>query len=284
MLVRGTRWAAPLFLAITVLAPCDTVAADEATPGPDMCLAITDLSATAWASVVADVADTVAAHATLFPDPLMVTDPTPAGAPVAGATIAVWATGGSDPVVTDDPPRLAAQPDARPGCAVEGPGWRLRFERGFLDAAADRMLADAPTTPGFSSSVDLEWAPGDDRVRTTLTFSGPFGVPNGTCWIDESLASDAGRVVIAADTGMQTSPLGDIACGRFFEHLGEGGAGAQAVSLVPVDVEVPGASGLRFGVTAVDVTDDAILVSGLLGGAGAVDGPAQPAPTLRHGS
>lgn len=284
MVVRGTRWPAPLFLAVTMLATCNPVAASEAAPGPDMCLAITDLSATAWASVVVDVADTAAAHAILFPDPLMVTDPAPSGAPVARATIAVWATGGSDPAVTDDPPDLAGQPGARPDCTVEGSGWLLRFERGFLDAAADRMLADAPTTPGFSSSVDLEWAPGDDRVRTTLTFSGPFGIPNGTCWIDESLASDAGRVVVAADTGMQTSPLGDIACGRFFEHLGLGGAGAQAVSLVPVDVEVPGAPGLRFDVTAVDVTDDAILVSGLLGGVGAADGPARSAPTTREGS
>jgi hypothetical protein len=284
MLERGTRWPAPLTLAMALFVPGAPVAAEEAASGPDMCLVVTDLSATAWAGVVADVAGTVAAHPTLFPDPLVVPDPDPSGAPIARAAIGVWATGGSGQAATGDPSSPGQQPDAREGCAVGGSGWTLRFERGFLDAAADRMLADAPTTPGFSSSIDLEWAPGEDRVRTTLTFSGPFGIPNGTCWIDETLGSDdTGRAMVAAETGMQTSPFGDVACGRFFEHLGRGGAGAQAVALVPVDVEVPGAPGLRFHVDSVDVGEDAILVSGLLGGVHA-DGPAGSPPIPGEGS
>ena len=151
-------------------------------------------------------------------------------------------------------------------CLESGSEWTARFGRAFLEAGADQMLAEAPTTPGIDSDVTLEWDPDDVRVRTTLVFAGPLDIPNGTCWIDDALSvdADAGVVVASGEQGVKTSPFAEGACGRFFDHLPDGGAGEQAVTLLPMSVALPDGSELRFVAEGVRVADDAVWISGRL--------------------
>ena len=67
------------------------------------------------------------------------------------------------------------------------------------------MLADAPTTPGIDSDVTIEWQPDAARLRTTLTFAGPLDIPNGKCWIDDTLSVDdaTGTVVASGEPALQ---------------------------------------------------------------------------------
>jgi hypothetical protein len=153
---------------------------------------------------------------------------------------------------------------ARAACLVEGHEWTARYDRAFLQAGAQRLLAEAPTTPGISSAVIIEWHPTEARLRTLLDFSGPFDIPNGRCWIDDVLEVDetGGVIVARAERGLATSPFAESACTRFYDHLPGGGAGEQAVSLLPA--ELPGHDGsiVRFVAESVAVLDDAIVVGG----------------------
>jgi hypothetical protein len=128
------------------------------------------------------------------------------------------------------------------------------------------MLAEAPTTPGIDSEVIIYWYPDETRMRTLLAFAGPLDIPNGTCWIDDVLAVDAatGTVVASGEQGLKTSPFAEVACDRFFDHLPDGGAGEQAVSLLPATVTLAAGSELRFVAEEVLVTDEAVSVSGRL--------------------
>jgi hypothetical protein len=152
------------------------------------------------------------------------------------------------------------------GCLEPGAEWTARFGRGFLEAGADQMLAEAPTTPGIDSDVTIEWYPDEARLRTTLAFAGPLDIPNGTCWIDDALSIDveAGVVVASGEEGVKTSPFAEGACGRFFDHLPDGGAGEQAVTLLPRIVALTDGSELRFVAEDVRVEEDAVSVSGRL--------------------
>jgi hypothetical protein len=159
--------------------------------------------------------------------------------------------------------------DLTPGegaCLEDGSDWSARYDRGFLQAGAERMLAEAPTTPGIESSVTIEWHPAETRLRTLLEFSGPFDIPSGRCWIDDVLAVDdaTGTVVASAERGLETSPFAESACGRFYDHLPAGGAGEQAVTLVPSRVVLDGGGSLHLVPVQVTVLDDAIVVSGAL--------------------
>jgi hypothetical protein len=128
------------------------------------------------------------------------------------------------------------------------------------------MLAEAPTTPGIDSDVSLEWYPSETRLRTTLVFAGPLDIPNGTCWIDDALTvdSDSGTVRASSDRGVKTSPFAEGACGRFFDHLPDGGAGEQAVTLLPAVVDLVDGGALRFVAEDVLVAEDAVTVLGRL--------------------
>ena len=136
--------------------------------------------------------------------------------------------------------------------------------RAFLEAGADLMLAEAPTTPGIDSDVSLEWHPGEARIRTALTFAGPLDIPNGSCWVDDTLQVDVerGAVVASSDEGRRTSPFAEWACDRFFEHLPEGGAGEQAANLLPMAYELPAGGSMRLIPRTVMVRDDAIVIAG----------------------
>jgi len=176
------------------------------------------------------------------------------------------------PTMDRQPSRLDIQSghaglgDGSASCLEAGAEWTARFGRAFLEAGADQMLAEAPTTPGIDSSVDLEWHADESRVRTTLVFAGPLGIPNGTCWIDDALSVDvaAGTVIASGEQGVKTSIFAESACGRFFDHLPDGGAGEQAVTLLPTTIELAIGETLHFIADAVVVQDDAIIVSGSL--------------------
>jgi hypothetical protein len=197
-----------------------------------------------WRAVAASVSESVAQRTALFPAPQLVEEP---------ARIDI------------DSGHLGGDP-GHAGCLKPGTDWTARFGREFLEAGADQMLAEAPTTPGIDSEVTIEWYPDEARMRTALVFAGPLDIPNGTCWIDDTLSIDAaeGIVVASGDQGVETSPFAEGACGRFFDHLPQGGAGEQAVTLLPPRVVLPDGDELRFVAEDVLVEEDAVSVSGRL--------------------
>jgi hypothetical protein len=174
--------------------------------------------------------------------------------------VAVWA---------EAPEGTSGEPaaDPREGCALDaGAGtWWASIAGEFLRAGTKRELAATPTTPGFTSSIDVEWDESADIVRTVLTFSGPFDIPNGTCWLDDVVADDGqGGTAVATATGSRTSPFGDGVCGRFEDYLSErGGAGAQALDLLPREL-VLGDHAFRLRVDGVDVRADAVHLWGVI--------------------
>lgn len=212
----------------------------------DVCLEISGgLSDDDHAAVVDAVAVVVAENETLFPDPTV----TP-----TGTRIDIHAGHPDLPAVSGVP------------CLMVEFDWTARFSREFLIEGAELMLEKAPRTPGFDSSIELEWFPDEARLRSTLSFSGPFGIPSGTCWVDDVLTIDpgSGRAVASGDRGMDVSPLGDVVCGRFYDNLSGGGAGEQAVNLLPAEVALGDGRTLRFVAETVHVFDDALAVAGIV--------------------
>jgi hypothetical protein len=209
-------------------------------------LAAGALTDTEWAVLERDVATAVASRPALFHQPVIAGDPL--------RRFDIW-SGREGPPVSDGA-----------SCLEPGSEWTARFGRDFLQAGADQMLADAPTTPGIGSEVTLEPYPRESRLRTTLDFAGPFDIPNGTCWVDDVLSVDAssGLVVASGEQGLETSPFAEGACGRFFSYLPDGGAGEQAVTLLPSSVELGDGAVLRFVAHEVAVRDDAVTVAGRL--------------------
>jgi hypothetical protein len=98
-----------------------------------------------------------------------------------------------------------------------------------------------------------------------LVFAGPLDIPNGTCWVDDVLSVDAvgGIVAASGEQGLETSPFAEGACRRFFGFLPDGGAGEQAVTLLPLSVELDDGV-IRLVAQAVTVRDDAIVMAGSL--------------------
>jgi hypothetical protein len=219
------------------------------------------LPAGAWARIVEVVSGVVANRAALFTDPTLVTSPEPASDGDAGeaspapmtARLEIYAGH-----VGATPPGVSAP------CLESDFAWTARFGRDFLEASAERMLEAAPTTPGIDADVTLEWFPEEFRVRTLLAFAGPLDIPNGRCWVDDVLSVDeaVGLAVASGEQGLATSPFAEGACGRFFGYLPDGGAGEQAITLLPAEVELEGGGMLRFVATDVSVRDDAIVVGG----------------------
>jgi hypothetical protein len=217
---------------------------------PDICLSIglADPDAAMVDAVVATVEDGLATRPVLLPSPFVVSSS------AGSIDVAVWA----EPLAEDDGPAADPGTGACPGGADAG-AWTASIAGSFLRAGTKRELAAAGTTPGFSSSIDVEWDAADDRVRTVLTFSGPLDIPNGMCWMDDVVSADgAGGTRATTTTDSLTSPFGDGVCGRFEAHLADGGAGAQALVLLPRAVRLPDGSELRLAVDGVDVRDDGI--------------------------
>ncbi len=239
--MRGRRLGVTVLVGTLTTAGVGAAAASEAA---DVCLEVVPgvLRASEWSSVTDSVAAALEPRSALFPDPQVVAD---------DALLVIHS--GRD--------GLARGED---GCLREGYDWTARFGRDFLEAGADQMLAEAPTTPGIDSDVTIEWYPEEARLRTTLVFAGPFDIPNGRCWIDDALTVDAatGTVLASGEEGLETSPFAEAACGRFFDHLPQGGAGEQAVTLLPASVVLADGTVLRFVAEDVLVADDAVSVSG----------------------
>jgi len=228
-----------------VLVVAQPVAADLLPPGDaDVCLEIaaSAVSADEWVALGSPVTEAVGGRTALFPSPRFDS---------AGTRLAI----------SSGHAGLASGKD---GCLEEGHEWTSRFDRDFLQAGAELMLAEAPTTPGIDSVVTIEWHPEERRMRTRLEFAGPFDIPNGTCWIDDGLAVADGIVTTTGEQGVRTSPFAESACGRFFDHLPDGGAGEQAVTLLPTTIELPDGGQLRFVAEEVSVRDDALVVAGSL--------------------
>jgi hypothetical protein len=228
-----------------------TAAADE--QRSDVCLEIVadSLPDGAWTQVIEAVDEVVSGRPDLFPTPVW-------SVTLSGQTQRI------DYVARGD-----VAEDAGPvtDCLAGGADWTVRVGRAFLDAGADRMLELGPTTPGIESSVDVEWFPGEDRVTTTLVFAGPLDIPNGTCWIDDTLGVDGATAsaISIVEHGVQTSLFAESACGRFFDHLDKGGAGEQAITLLPTSLTLPVSSTLQLTVEDVTVEDDGIVISGSVG-------------------
>lgn len=231
--------------ALLALWPAGTTVVATGHPA-DVCLEIAGdlVSPAEWDAVAAAVGATVTERAALFPRPQF--EPTDSRLDIESGH-----------------PRQAAGTTA---CLEPGTEWTARFGRDFLAAGADQMLADAPTTLGIDSDVTIEWYPEEDRLRTTLVFAGPLDIPNGTCWIDDALRVDdtTGTVTTSGDQGVKTSPFAEGACGRFFDHLPDGGAGGQAVTLLPTVVALADGGELRFVAEDVRVSEHTVSVSGRL--------------------
>lgn len=225
----------------------------------DVCLEVASsaVAAEPWAQVVGQVEDVIAERSALFPSPTIVASRHDGLLGAAPASVGLHVAAGH-------PGSTSASTSAT--CLRPGLDWTARFTRSFLQAGAEVMLAQAPTTPGIDSSVTIEWFADEARLRTTLVFAGPFDIPNGTCWIDDVLSVDAtrGLAIATGEQGARTSPFAEGACGRFFDHLPQGGAGEQAVTLLPVEVALATGGSIRFVVTELSVSDDAIEVGGTL--------------------
>ena len=220
------------------------VAVASADEPADVCLelAAEAVSSEEWSALADPVAEAVAARPQLFPDPTIDRQ---------GARLDI----------ASGHPGLAS---GAASCLEPGYEWTARFGQSFLAAGADLMLAEAPTTPGIDSAVDIEWYPDEARLRTTLVFAGPLDIPNGTCWVDDALSVAEGSIETTGDQGMETSPFAEGACRRFFEYLPDGGAGEQAVTLLPTEVVLPDGGLLRFVAEDVLVRPDALLIAGSL--------------------
>jgi hypothetical protein len=236
-------------------------ASATAQPGAaaDVCLEVAAeaVDAAAWTALSEAVADATAERTALFPAATITTASHEALLEAAAPSLRLEIDAGH-----------AAEPTEHGAATCLEPGldWGARFGRVFLEAGADRMLAEAPTTPGIESSVAIEWHADDDRLQTTLVFAGPLDIPNGTCWIDDRLSidADAGVAIASGEQGVKTSIFAEGACRRFFDHLPDGGAGGQAVTLLPLEVTAADGATLRFIATEVRVTEDAVVVGGAL--------------------
>ena len=195
-----------------------SVAAQVLAAGHCLAVDLDRLDEATTSAVVGSVQDALATRPVLIPALSIVgPDPTAAESPDATIRLAMWTNGAAEPMAAPDVPG----PDAGQKRWTRGPGApRSRAE--FLRAGTKRELAAAGTTPGFTSDIDVEWSEADDLVRTVLTFSGPLGIPNGTCWMDDVVSAD-GQGGTHAET---TTDFGDQSvrgwvCGRFEEYLGE---------------------------------------------------------------
>ena len=243
--MRRTRVGVATLLAALLAGAASPAAADDG--AADVCLEVAagTLSEADWSALIPPVMEAIEARPALYPAPTALFD---------GSRLGVW-TGRAGPAVGNVAP-----------CLEPGSGWSARFGRGNIEAGADQMLAEAPTTPGIDSNVSIEWYPDETRLRTSLVFAGPLDFPNGTCWIDDALSVDDadGTVATSGERGVETSPFAEGACGRFFDHLPDGGAGEQTAMLLPTALDLADGSALRFVVEQVEVRDDGVVLAGSL--------------------
>jgi hypothetical protein len=249
---------------LVVVASCfvSPSAAADVSPPPDICLTIglAALDDPATEAIVTAVEGALATRPVLIPEPrVMWTVATGSDEQGGSLSLPVWTDA---PAAFGGPDSSATIVDA---CGLElGTGtWSASIAGAFLRAGTKRELAAVPTTPGFTSDIDVEWREAEDLVRTVLTFSGPLGIPSGTCWMDDVVSPDGqGGSHAETTTGSATSPFGDGVCGRFEEYLASGGAGAQALVLLPGEIALADGDVLHLRVEGVDVRADGVHLWG----------------------
>ncbi len=243
--MRHTRLGIVTLVAALLAGAASPSAADEG--AADVCLEVAAgrLSEADWSALVPPLIEAIEARPALYPAPAAIRH---------DSRLGIWAGRAGSAVGSVAP------------CLEPGSDWTARFGRDNIEAGAEQMLAEAPTTPGIDSSVSIEWYPDETRLRTTLVFAGPLDFPNGTCWIDDALSVDdaSGTVATSGERGVKTSPFAEAACGRFFDHLPDGGAGEQTAMLLPSAVDLVDGSVLRFVVEQVEVRDDGVVLAGSL--------------------
>jgi hypothetical protein len=229
---------------------------------PDLCLELTSavLPPEAWPSAVTAVTTLVSARPDLFPDPSVLSQVVPADEATGKARsfrIGAWSTvGGSSGDERSQTAGLAGE-----SCLPEDATWGATITRSLLAAGAERRASSVDLSVGVTADVGVRFFPDEERVRTFLDFSMPLGV-GGHCWVDDILGVDAAasRAVISTEVGQDVTLFGDYGCQRFLELMPDGGAGEQALGLVPAKVGTGPERSL--GASGADLEADRIVVWG----------------------
>ena len=250
-----------------------------ARPAPAICIEA-DASALdpgAWAEVLEAIELATERQPDFFPDAAIVSVPD-LTAPwettdIPAVRIGIWATADDAPDSAEDRQQDVAAAD----CLADAAGWTTTISGDLLQAGAERILAGArlpdesgtpPIREDAEAAITVEFDPAEGRVRTTLEFKVPIGFLRlgGTCWIDDVLSVDpaTGTVVTSASTGMNVDPFTESACQKFGAFMTEGGAGEQALSLLPVAIPLADGTTARFVATSANVSARGIVMSGAL--------------------
>ena len=251
----------------------------EAGAAPPVCIEA-DASALdpgAWAAVLEAIKLAADQKPDFFPDATVVslpdlTEPWDA-ADTPTVRIGIWVTASDAPDSAGDRQERLAATD----CLADGASWTTTISGELLQAGAERILAGArlpddsgspPIREDAEAAIAVEFDPAEGRVRTTLEFTVPVGPLRlgGRCWIDDSLGIDraTGTAVASASTGMDVDPFTESACQKFAAFMTEGGAGEQALALLPVTIPLGDGTTARFVATSANVSDRGVVISGVV--------------------
>jgi len=253
----------------------------EAGAAPAVCIEA-DASALdrgAWAEVLEAIEMATEQKPDFFPDARVVsvpdlTEPWDA-VDTPTVRIGIWAS-------ASDAPDSAAGRRQRlvaTDCLADGASWTTTISGGLLQAGAERILAGArlpddsgspPIREDAEAAIAVELDPADGLVRTTLQFNVPVGPLRlgGTCWIDDTLAVDGatGTAITRASSGMDVDPFTESACQKFAAFMTEGGAGEQALALLPLEITLDDGMTARFVAASATVGDQSLVMSGAVRG------------------
>lgn len=231
----------------------------------------------AWAEVLAAIELATDQKPDFFPDATVVsvpdlTEPWEA-ADTPTIRIGIWATASDAPDSAGDGQQDLAASD----CLADGAGWTTTISGELLQAGAERILAGArlpddsgspPIREDAEAAIAVDLDPAEGRVRTTLQFDVPVGPLRlgGRCWIDDALGIDGatGDAVTRASTGMDVDPFTESACQKFAAFMTDGGAGEQALSLLPTAISLGDGTVARFVARSAEVSDRGVVMSGTI--------------------
>jgi hypothetical protein len=240
----GPRNVGPTGVPSRSVPAADTVVSAASASAPGLCFGMvaSAIGDAGWQAVSDALVASARSAVHLFPQPEAAEGPTSLG---------IW----------EEPESGLSRP--APLCAVSDAGWQATVGRGMLERGALRRAASVELSAGTTAAVSVRFDPKATLVRTQLDFSMPLGV-GGKCWVDDRLGVEAGtgRAVSARQVGQYVTLFGDYGCRRFLELMPEGGAGEQAVELLPWEVPVGGGSVVRLVATSVTLDEDAITVAG----------------------
>ena len=230
------RRAASAVLVLLLLGPMAPSAVAQDVAPPDICLTVGRPRDEAATSAIAQaVEDALAQRPVLIPEPATSVVAAGSVTPVDVIHLLVW---------TDGPvPGASSYEAVAAACGVGRPAgsWSAVIRGEFLRAGTKRELAAAPTTPGFSSSIDVEWDEAAELRAHGADVLGPARHPqrhllDGRCrvrrWPGRHPRRDDDRV---ADEPVRRRGL------RALRGVPSpnGGAGAQALVLLPREIDAP---------------------------------------------